>query len=176
MASGGNRYVHKQELEAMKLYHGSLEIVTDPEIRDSGRTLDYGVGFYTTTDIDQARRWVDRRKKKGTEVGYINVYEISKEVIFSKKTLWFDTPTEEWVDFVYENRTNKNFHHDYDFVYGPVANDKVYAAFALYEDGLLNRQELIIELKTYVLVDQLLMHTEDALKCLKFVESIRVGL
>ena len=31
--------------------------------------------------------------------------------------------------------------------YGPVANDRVYAAFALYEQGLLSKQELIAELK-----------------------------
>ncbi len=33
----------------MKIYHGSLDIVEKPEIRDSDRTLDYGRGFYTTT-------------------------------------------------------------------------------------------------------------------------------
>ena len=42
-----------------------------------------------------------------------------------------------------ENRTNKDYRHNYDIVYGPVANDRVYAAFALYEGGLLNKQELI---------------------------------
>ncbi|MCQ2065447.1 MAG: DUF3990 domain-containing protein [Bacteroidaceae bacterium] len=38
----------------MKLYHGSTEIVIHPEIRQPGRTLDYGSGFYTTTDFRQA--------------------------------------------------------------------------------------------------------------------------
>lgn len=61
----------------MKVYHGSLEIVTNPEIRISDRTLDYGSGFYTTTDYAQARSWVERRKNDGVDTGYINVYEIS---------------------------------------------------------------------------------------------------
>ena len=160
----------------MKVYHGSLEIVTNPEIRISGRTLDYGFGFYTTTDYDQARRWVERRKNDGVDSGYINVYEISRETILEKKTLWFDTPSEEWVDFVHKNRTNRNFKHDFDFVYGPVANDKVYAAFALFEDGLINKQELIAELKTYVLVNQLLLHTREALDCLSYIEAIKIEL
>lgn len=30
----------------MKLYHGSLEIVSNPEIRTSNRTLDYGILYY----------------------------------------------------------------------------------------------------------------------------------
>ena len=33
----------------MKLYHGSLESVSKPEIRESNRTLDYGKGFYFYT-------------------------------------------------------------------------------------------------------------------------------
>lgn len=33
----------------MKVYHGSLEIVPNPEIRKPERQLDYGCGFYTTT-------------------------------------------------------------------------------------------------------------------------------
>lgn len=48
----------------MKLYHGSLEIVSNPEIRTSNRTLDYGMGFYTTTSFEQAEAWVKRRIKE----------------------------------------------------------------------------------------------------------------
>jgi hypothetical protein len=33
----------------MKLYHGSLEVVSKPRIIVPNRTLDYGRGFYTTT-------------------------------------------------------------------------------------------------------------------------------
>lgn len=161
----------------MKLYHGSLEIVPQPEIRPSNRTLDYGSGFYTTTDFGQARDWVARhRAKTGVTEGYVNVYDVDIEAVRRGHTLWFDTPTEEWVDFVHANRTQHGFSHDYDFVYGPVANDKVYAAFALYESGILGKQELIRELKTYVLVDQLLFHTPRALQHLVFSEHIIVSL
>ena len=60
----------------MKLYHGSLEIVKQPVIRQSNRTLDYGQGFYTTTSEKQAEDWVKRRlKEAGATRGYVNVYE-----------------------------------------------------------------------------------------------------
>ena len=36
----------------MKVYHGSLECVASPEIREPNRTLDYGSGFYTTTSYE----------------------------------------------------------------------------------------------------------------------------
>ena len=42
----------------MEIYHGSLEIISTPEVRISNRTLDYGNGFYTTTSYDQAEKWV----------------------------------------------------------------------------------------------------------------------
>ena len=75
-----------------------------------------------------------------------------------------------------QNRTVKGFTHDYDVVYGPVANDRVYAAFALYEGGILDKQALIAELKTYKLVDQYLFHTEQSLKLLSFIEAKEVEL
>jgi len=160
----------------MKVYHGSLEIIQRPEIRIPSRTLDYGAGFYTTTNYLQAEKWVKRNRKKNEEFGYVNIYEINKEEIMQMNTLWFDEPSEQWIDFVYENRINQHFLHNYDFVYGPVANDKVYAAFALYEGGLINKEELIKELKTYTLVDQLLLHTEKALEKLTFLESKKIIL
>lgn len=161
----------------MKLYHGSLEIVSNPEIRTSNRTLDYGMGFYTTTSFEQAEAWVKRRiKEKNTDKGYINEYEFDKGVLDKFNSLIFENPTDEWVDFVMANRTNKDFIHSYDIVYGPVANDRVYAAFALYEGGLLDKQTLIAELKVYKLVDQFLFHTKEALRAIIFIEAKEVTL
>lgn len=159
----------------MKLYHGSLEMVSQPEIRESNRTLDYGKGFYTTTSYSQAEAWVRRRmKESGKDLGFVNEYELNQERLLTLKCLVFDTPTEEWVDFVMANRTRKNFAHSYDIVYGPVANDRVYAAFALYEGGVLDKQNLISELKTYKLVDQYLFHSEQSLNCLSFIGAKRI--
>lgn len=161
----------------MKLYHGSLEIVQKPEIRKANRTLDYGSGFYTTTSYEQAEAWVRRRMDEAKHNrGYVNVYDIQETIPTSLRLLIFQSPTEEWVDFVMRNRTERGFVHDYDIVYGPVANDRVYAAFALYEGGLLNKQDLIKELKAYKLVDQYLFHTERAIKTLTFIEAKEVML
>lgn len=44
------------------------------------------------------------------------------------------------------------------------------------ESGLLNKQELIKELRTYTLVDQLLMHTEESLKSITFIEAKEIKL
>lgn len=159
----------------MKIYHGSIEKVESPEIRESNRTLDYGQGFYTTTSYEQAEAWVRRRmNEKRTSRGYVCVYELNEAALESLKTLIFEQPTEEWVDFVMKNRTQRGYVHEFDIVYGPVANDRVYAAFALYEGGLINKQALIAELKAYKLVDQCLFHTEKALQALTFIEAKEV--
>ena len=160
----------------MILYHGSIEIVENPEIRIPSRSLNYGYGFYTTTSLKQAEDWVKRKLNSNTPVGYVNIYELDNNLIKSLKALLFESPTEEWVDFVMNNRTNKDFNHDFDIVYGPVANDKVYAAFALYEGGIIDKQNLISELKAYKLVDQYLFHTDKALKTIKFIEAKQVTL
>ena len=156
----------------MKIYHGSIEMVECPEITESNRTLDYGQGFYTTTSYEQAEAWVRRRmNEKRTSRGYVCAYELDESALQNLKTLIFEQSTEEWVDFVMKNRTQKGYVHDFDIVYGPVANDRVYAAFALYEGGLINKQALIAELKAYKLVDQYLFHTEKALQTLTFIEA-----
>ena len=161
----------------MKIYHGSIEIVEKPEIRESNRTLDYGQGFYTTSSYEQAEAWVRRRmaEKKASQ-GYIYTYELDESAMQNMNTLTFETPTEDWVDFVMQNRTQRDFVHEYDIVYGPVANDRVYASFALYEGGLINKQTLISELKTYKLVDQYLFHTEKSLQALTFIEAKEIKL
>ena len=160
----------------MRLYHGSIEIVEFPEIRKPNRTLDYGSGFYTTTDHDQAEQWARRRLRKGQNEAYVNIYEVDIDKIRNANTLWFDSPSEEWVDFVYANRNNSNFDHKYDYVYGPVANDRVYAQFALFEAGLIDKQTLIRCLKTCSLADRLLFHTPQALKSLTLIEDRRIAL
>ena len=161
----------------MKLFHGSLEIVQKPEIRKSNRTLDYGNGFYATTSFEQAEAWVKRRMDEAKKrKGYVNTFKIPDVLPSTLRQLTFQSPTEDWVDFVMLNRTEKGYVHNYDIVYGPVANDRVYAAFALYEGGLLNKQDLIKELKAYKLVDQYLFHTDAALQMLTFVEAKEVKL
>ncbi|MFP5122625.1 DUF3990 domain-containing protein [Bacteroides stercoris] len=160
-----------------KVYHGSIEEVRRPEIRHPNRSLDYGNGFYVTTSYEQAKRLVERRMKdNGVSIGYVNVYELDDEAIKCMKLLIFEKTTEEWVEFVMKNRTQRGFTHDYDIVYGPVADDSVYTQFTLYEGGIISMPTLIQELKTYKLVDQYLFHTEKSLLAIRFVESKEIKL
>lgn len=158
----------------MILYHGSNSIVEQPRIIEPNRTLDYGSGFYTTCAEKQAYDWAERKIKAPDQVNYVNVYEFDDKALKQLKVLWFDGPTDEWVDFVMHNRQDETYSHDYDLVYGPVANDNVYVQFGLYEQGFISKATLLAELKVYKLVDQMLFHTEKALQHIRFIEAKEV--
>lgn len=156
------------------LYHGSVEVVATPEIRRPNRTLDYGEGFYLTSSAEQAELWVRRKLKGDVTLGYVNVYDFDENMESEFETLDFEQPDEAWLDFVMSNRMDPKFSHSYDIVKGPVANDRVYASFALYEAGLIDKQELINELRAYKLVNQVLIHTTRALASVKWIEAKEV--
>lgn len=158
----------------MKLFHGSNTIIKQPLLLKPLRTLDYGSGFYTTTSEQQAREWIVKKTKNINERKYVNIYEITDNELNQVNVLRFDKPTDEWIDFVMNNRQDETFTHDYDIVYGPVANDRVYLQFGLYEQGFISKATLLAELKVYKLVDQMLFHTEKALQLLHFVEAIEI--
>ena len=69
------------------------------------------------------------------------------------------------------NRHDPDFSHDYDIVWGPVANDNVYETLTLFEDGIISKDEAIVRLKTYKLVDQILFHSKQALALLEFIDA-----
>lgn len=163
----------------MKLYHGSTVVVKEPNIEILNFRTDFGKGFYTTTDIEQAKRWTkikkDRLEKEGkkNEINrYISIYEYTENK--DLKILDFVEATEEWLDFVYKNRKSDKLLHDYDIVKGPVANDNLFATLRLYERNFISKEETVKSLKTYKLVNQISFHTNDAIRTLKYLNTEEV--
>ncbi|KAA6302596.1 MAG: hypothetical protein EZS26_001103 [Candidatus Ordinivivax streblomastigis] len=157
----------------MKLYHGSIAQIEQPEIIKGERLLDFGYGFYTTTNQDQATRWAfSKQARLGSGQCYLNVYEI-EEAVFSDpviRFLEFEEPNREWLQFVIDNRRGKQM-HGYDLVKGAVANDTLYQTFTLYESGVLSLEETIVRLKVHQLFDQISFHTRIVIEQLHFIEA-----
>ena len=64
----------------MIIYHGSDEIVQKPRILKSNRFLDFGTGFYTTTNKQQALRWTKKVvKRNDTTDFFVSIYEFNKK-------------------------------------------------------------------------------------------------
>lgn len=159
----------------LKLYHGSNVEVRKPSLLKSRKNTDFGRGFYTTTQKEQAEHWTSikmDRAKKGRRV--VSVFEVDETILSNLefKIREFHGPDEAWLNFVVNSR--KGIEHDYDLVFGPVANDKVFTVVNLYESGIINATTAIAELKAYKTYDQLSFHTERVIKELRFVESYEV--
>ena len=89
----------------MILYHGSNVKVETPKIIVSNRTLDFGAGFYTTSDSMQAIKWAQtqtRRRREGEAV--VSQYEFDEKLRDSLNVLSFDFANREWLNFVSDNR------------------------------------------------------------------------
>lgn len=156
----------------MRLYHGSNVEVRKPSLRLSRRKTDFGRGFYTTTSAEQAEHWTTikiDRAKSGRRV--VSVFEVDDELLTNSelRIREFHGPDEAWLNFVVNSR--KGEQHDYDLVFGPVANDKVFTVVNLYENGVIDAIAAISQLKAYKTYDQLSFHTERVISELRFVES-----
>jgi hypothetical protein len=165
----------------MTLYHGSDQIIKTPELRHSIRTLDFGSGFYTTTNKEQAIGFAvkvyDRTIRTGnTPQGkFVSIYEADYEAMQKElDILHFETADEEWFDFVIANMRNKKKKKKYDVIYGPVANDTIYRTLIAFETGELSKAETIARLKVRQLFDQMTFASERSLSFLKFTNFMEV--
>ena len=154
-------------MDKMTIYHGSLEIVREPEIRIAKFNKDFYFGFYCTIMREQAKRWATRFDKEG----YINVFEYT--INPDLKILKFDEMTEEWLDFIVACRSGKS--HDYDIVEGPMADYTIYNYVQGYIDGKFSRAAFWELAKFKYPTHQISFHTARALETLKFIEGVLVN-
>ena len=154
----------------MILYHGSNVTVDHPKLIRQNRYLDFGFGFYTTTNHDQAVNFaqkVTERRKIGTAT--LNIYSIDEETAFKECSLLrFNSPDEVWLDFVASNRQGRYQGKTYDLIFGAVANDDVYRTITLYMTGVLDKKQTLEALKIRKLFNQLVFATEKSLRYLHF--------
>lgn len=157
----------------MRIYHGSDVAVKTPRILTANRLLDFGEGFYTTSNYEQAVRWAQRvsvRKDSGSR--FITIYEFDLEQAGKNlHVIEFKEAGSKWLDFICACRSGRNMDAAYDMVLGPVADDNVYATVKLFETGVLDREETIKRLKVEKLYDQVLFHTTKSLDFCKYAET-----
>lgn len=157
----------------MKLYHGSNIAVQNPKIIKSDRRLDFGTGFYLTSDKAQAERWAElTRMRRNSGNAIVSVFELDENILESLNVLHFQKADKAWLEYVTANRKNiplKN--DDYDIVIGPVANDKTMPVISLYFSGIYDIDETIKRLLPQKLSNQYTFKTEKSLFDLKFLEA-----
>ena len=155
----------------MILYHGSNMEVREPKLLASKRLLDFGTGFYLTSDYGQAKKWAVRttaRREEGAPV--ISVFSFEETEVEILKTLTFESANKEWLRYISMNRTDKSAGDSYDIVIGPVANDQAIRTVNNYLKGYFNEDIAIQLLVPQKLKDQYAFKTERALSILEFKE------
>ena len=156
------------------IYHGSNVAVETPRLIPPTRFLDFGSGFYTTMNLEQAESFARNvvNRNEGQGIPTISYYEIDYDKILKTfDALIFDHPDDNWLDFVYANRLDKYTGKQYDVVIGPVANDTVYRVLRLFENGDIDRETVIKRLKASKLFNQVTFRTEKVIAQLKFIKS-----
>lgn len=161
------------------LYHGSNVGIEAIDLHRGRRGKDFGQGFYLSDDFEQASemaRIAVAREGCGTKI--ITSYEFDDSLLLTDKlkVLRFDSYTEEWARFIFMNRKNKGLKpsHDYDFVYGPIADDRVGVQLRLFEEQYIPIQTLVERLKYIKPTFQYFFGTEKGLRCLTKKEVIEL--
>lgn len=155
----------------MILYHGSNVAVREPRLLKIQRELDFGKGFYTTSDYEQAAKWARRTALRlHQNNSYVSVYELCDEDLRELRILRFHSPDVEWLRFVVKNRTGQPVKNEWDIIAGPVANDQTAPVIDLFLDGMYDEEETIKRLLPQKLKDQYTFKTEKAIEMLRCTE------
>jgi hypothetical protein len=156
----------------MRVFHGSNIEIKRPRIITRFKTLDFGEGFYTTGNENQAKDFAIKVCKRRSPILYpvVNCYEFNGD-FNNLSVLKFDAPNDKWLEFVVERRQGIALNIKYDLIIGPVANDDVFGTIILYETGQIDKESAIKNFKIKKLYNQVVFCNESVLSNLFFVES-----
>ena len=158
----------------MIVYHGSSEVVRQPDILHSYRALDFGKGFYVTSVRGQAERWARRKASLVGGRAIVNQYQMDDDMT-GLRVKRFPDDLVEWIDFVCNCRDGKPDYQDYDLIIGKVANDKVFRVVDMYHSGIWDKERALKEIRAYPNYDQLAFITQRAIdKLLRFEGYLEV--
>lgn len=176
--------------EVKYIYHATL-LEHEPSIKtrilidrpDASKHLDFGKGFYTTTNLTQAEEraldlakaavmniWRDPSNKRSvvSVTGIVLRFEVNQEPLFSineeEYKIFQDKITIDWANFIANNRYTKHyFEHSYKWTYGLMADgDQLFRAVNEYKSGNMIAKKFLECIKPYKdFYDQFVFHDEE---------------
>lgn len=134
------------------LYHGSNVQISNIDLSQCNPYKDFGQAFYLTTEQSQAMEMAIAKVDIFGGNPIINAYRFDEKQLTDETLSFkaFDGYTEEWADFVYQNRDETimpPYMHPYDVVFGPIANDRVGLQIRNYRLGNIDKKEFLCRLK-----------------------------
>lgn len=110
----------------MILYHGSNTVIEKIDLSKSKRYKDFGRAFYLSADKEQAIKMAAAKTVQFGGEPVVTAFEYDEEGAQGLSFVSFPHYSREWAEFIYNNRDEQqDFQHDYDVVYGPIANDYI---------------------------------------------------
>jgi hypothetical protein len=149
----------------MTVFHGSNVDFDRVSLAFAKEKRDFGKGFYTTTIREQAAEWAEsvcRRYK--TRTAYLYEFEFPLDGLMVKS---FENISQEWLDFIVENRIKGGIQHIFDVITGPVANDRTMDTIGFFLAGIYSVEEALRRLEYMNPNNQVALHTEKAISNLK---------
>lgn len=135
----------------MILYHGSNQVIDKVNLLKSRPNKDFGRAFYLSDTFQQAEEMALFKSEVEGGTPVVNKFTFDENMMKSSslRVLTFGEYSEEWARFVFANRDSANGEllHDYDIVYGPIANDRVGRQIANLKDGYIDFETFIERLK-----------------------------
>ena len=129
----------------MILYHGSTVDIERIDLQKSKPNKDFGRAFYLSANYDQAMEMAQFKAEFAELPPIVNVYRFDEKLLQEFKYKRFETYTEEWAHFVYNHRTEPQGRtlHDYDVVFGPIANDTIGAQITRFKQGYISFEQFL---------------------------------
>jgi len=158
----------------MILFHGGTDIIEKPAILPQSGGRDFGKGFYCTDIRNQAEKWAKRQGRVRNLPPILNVYEFNinnAQTNLKLKTL--KDYSQEWLELVIACRRDNKYTHDFDIVYGKIANDDVGETVQAVLDGLMPFDFALQKLAFMPSNNQYCFCTEKSLAYIKFIESVK---
>lgn len=156
----------------MILYHGSNTEIHAIDLNQSMRGKDFGQGFYLSADQRQAEEMATFKTLQFGGCSIVNAFEFDETLLSnsSLNTKIFDDYSLEWAEFIFANRNNMTDIpiHEYDIVYGPIADDRVGVQIRNLIEGNITIDVFLERLK-YIkgITFQYYFGTQRAINCLK---------
>ena len=159
----------------MRLYHGSNTNIEQIDLRRCNLYKDFGQAFYLTEDRAQALVVANARVSLFGGEPVVNEYEFDDSLVENGLLSFrsFDSYSEDWADFIFKHRDDSvapPYQHEYDVVYGPIANDRVGMQIRNFKMGNIDKAEFLRRLQYMKgITFQWAFCTEKAINCLRRV-------
>lgn len=162
------------------LFHGTSEEFNRVDFSHSDPYTDFGKGFYLTTILEQAVEWAGKKRRRKVKrkrlqdipLTYVIKYELVLEQLKNLEIKIYGEYSEEWLDKIYECRTEgRKITDQNDITIGPMADNNVKFILDQYEAGKIGKSETLKLLKFEKANMQIAFHTDKSLGAIKFIDK-----